>query len=108
LKQWLLLEDGSAEDLLDFAEAAVNTKLLADDGNQHVDADRHPYLSLDGVRRRAREGLDLQVLFDPLEEELYLPAALVELGDDECRQAEVVGEKDQSSVTLGIMIADVT
>jgi hypothetical protein len=80
-----LLEDGSAEDLLDFAEAAVNTKLLSDNGNQHVDADRNPDLNLDGVRRRTIEGLDPQVLFDQLEEELNLPAALVELGDDECR-----------------------
>jgi len=50
-----LLEKSGAEDLLDFAEAAVDVKPFSDDGNQHVAADRHPDLCIDGVRRRTIE-----------------------------------------------------
>ena len=38
-------------------------------------------LDFDGILGAAEEGFDLQVLLDPLEEELDLPALLVERGD---------------------------
>ena len=37
-----------------------------------------PNLSLDRIRRRADEGLDLQVVLERLEEQLNLPAILVD------------------------------
>ena len=65
-----------------------------------------PYLRLDSIRGGAEERLDLQMLLDPLEEQLDLPAQTVELGDGEGGQREVVGEEDQSLAGLGVDEAD--
>jgi hypothetical protein len=43
-------------------------------------------LRLHGVFRRAIEPLGPQVLFDPLEEKLHLPAAFLEVASREARQ----------------------
>ena len=77
-----------------------------DDGHQHIDGDGDPDLSFDGVFRGAEEGLDSQVLFDPFEEQLDLPAAFVEFGNGECRQGEVVGEEYEGVVSFGVVILD--
>ena len=42
------------------------------------------------------------MLLDPLEEQLHLPAAAIELGDRECRQREVVGEEHQCLAFVGL------
>jgi len=34
------------------------------------------------------------MLLDPFEEKFHLPAAVVQLGDRQCRQGEVVGQED--------------
>ena len=46
------------------------------------------------------------MLLDPLEEDLYPPAALVELGDGERRQGEVVREEHEPAVGRRIVVAD--
>src|SRR5271155_5392356 len=46
------------------------------------------------------------MLFDPLEEQLYLPAALVDAGDSQGRKKEVVGQKLQPQLALGIEVGD--
>ena len=55
------------------------------DGDQDIDADGDPDLSLHGVLGGAVEGFDAQVLFDPFEEQLDLPALLVDLRDGQVR-----------------------
>ncbi len=48
------------------------------------------------------------MLFDPFEEQFDLPASAIELGDGQCRDGEVVGQKDQPLAGLGIAITDAT
>ena len=93
------LKKCDAENLQDFGQTAVDSQFLLHEGNQHVDAQSNPDLRLDGVDRRAVEGLDSQVLFDPLEEQFDFPSLVVQLCDHQCRQREVVGQEDES---LGI------
>ena len=81
-------------------------ELLLDNGYQHIDGDGNPDLSLDCVLGGPVEGLDPQVLLDPFEEQLDLPAALVNLGDREGRQGEVVGQKNQPPVLFGVVESD--
>ena len=52
-------------------------------------------LRLDCVLAGAEKALDLEVLLDPAEEQLDLPASLVELGDALGRRLEIVGEEPQ-------------
>ena len=46
------------------------------------------------------------MLFDPFEKQLDLPAALVDLGDGERWQREVVGQEDQSMVEFFVVESD--
>ncbi len=71
-------------------------KLLFDDGNQHVGADSRPDLGLHSFFGCAEKVLYAQVLLDPFEEELDLPAVFVQGCDGGGRQTGVVGQKDQS------------
>ncbi len=61
---------------------------------QHRDQ-RRPYLGSDRVRGGTDEGLDLQVLLDGLEEQLDLPAILVDCGNGAGAQAVMIGDEDQ-------------
>lgn len=65
-------------------------KLPLDDGDEHVGADGAPDLRLHGVLARAQKFLDPQMLLDPLEEQLHLPAALVQSGDGQRWQGRVL------------------
>lgn len=52
------------------------------------------------------EALDAQMLFDPFEEQLDLPAATIELSEGQRGQIEVVGQKDPLLVVFGIVEFD--
>jgi len=54
----------------------------------------------------ADEGLDLQILLDPAEEDLDLPALLVDIGDGLGYQPEVVGEEHKNLVGFGVLVND--
>ena len=54
----------------------------------------------------AVELFDTKMLLDPFEEQLHLPAALVECADGGCRQGEVVGKEHQPFVGLGVFELD--
>ena len=68
------LEKVDAQDLYQSVEIALDLESLADDGHEHVNRDGDPELGLDRVGRGAKEALDPEMLLDPLEEELDLPA----------------------------------
>ncbi len=59
-----------------------------------------------GIFRVADEGLDLQILLDEAEENLDLPAFLVDVGDGLGRQLEVVGEKNIAPAGGGVPVGN--
>ena len=63
---------------------------------QHRDQCR-PNLRLDRIRGGADEGLDLQILFDRLEEQFDLPAILVDRGDGAGTEAVMIGDEDEGA-----------
>ena len=76
---------------------------MAQDCHQHVNRDRDPDLSSHGVVGVAVKSRDPQVLLDPLEEQLDLPAFSVQLGDAKRREFEVVRDEYQRPVSLGVV-----
>ena len=62
-------------------------------GDQHVSADCNPDLRLDRVLVGAIKRLDAQVLLDPFEEQLDLPALAVQVCNQLGFEGEVVGQK---------------
>jgi hypothetical protein len=84
----------------------LESQPLANDGDEYVNRDCNPDLSLHSVLAGAKESLDSQVLLDPLEKQLHLPPRLVDGGDSKGRKCEVVSEKDKSLVGFQIKIGD--
>ena len=79
---------------------------LFDDGNQHVGGHGAPDLRLHRVFARAQKTLDAQMLLDPFEERLHLPAALIQRGNGQRRQCRVVGQKYQRLARHGVVVSD--
>ena len=71
----------------------IQVKTLFDDGDQYVSGDGSPYLPLDRVFGRSNERLDAQMLFDPFEEQLDLPALYVKCADCQRRERHVVRQE---------------
>ena len=69
------------------AGAVQHEQQVGDEGC--IDLNAHCVLAL------AQEALDLQVVLDPFEEQLDLPALLVELGDLRCAGVHIVGGQHQ-------------
>ena len=100
------LEDVDAQNLQYSAQTFVDSMNLIETGHHEVNAYSDPDLGAHGVLRGAEEGLDAQVLLNPLEEEFDLPPAFVNGCDGNSGQFEVVGKKDQSLACMGIDITD--
>ncbi len=81
-------------------------KIFFNDGNQHVCGHGVPDLRLHRVLARSQETLDTQVLLDPFEEQLHLPATLVQRGNGQRWQARIVGQKHQRLARLGVFVSD--
>ncbi len=76
--------------------------MLDSDQHQQIGTDGHPDLRLHSIDRVAKEMLDGQVLLEPLEEQLDLPAVFVDCGNRQCWPVVKVGEKYQMLASLWI------
>lgn len=106
LNQRHFFEQRDAENLQNRVEFPVERQALANDSHQDVHGDGCPDLRLDRVLGNSVEGFDAQVLLDPFEEQLDLPAALVQLRNGEGRQGKIVGEKNQLAIGLLVAVTD--
>ena len=79
--------------------------MLAYDGDQRINTDGNPDLGFDSVFGVAVKAFDVEVLFDPFEEEFDTPAGTIELGDGESGQIKVVGEEDEFASMFDIVEA---
>lgn len=102
------LKQGDAQNLQNCVEIQGQAEPFANDGHEQIAADGDPDLGFDGVLRGAIKGLDPQMLLDPFEEQLDMPAAAVQFGDDVSRKSEVVRQKHQALFPLGVPKADTT
>src|SRR5258708_23851021 len=87
-------------------EGSGEIEPLLDDGDEHVNRDRDPDLGFYSVLGSAEEALDPEMLFDPLEKEFDLPAALVERANGQRRELKLVREEDKRLRRCGIPEAD--
>ena len=82
----------------------MQAQLLPQDSHQDVNAHGDPHLGFDCVGAVAEKVFDPQVLLDPFEEQLHLPAALVELGDGQRGKIEVIGQEHQDFAVLRVPV----
>jgi hypothetical protein len=101
-----LLKNVNADYLQNSVQTFRDLMDLLETGHQQVSANRNPYLGLHGIFSVPVEPADAEVLFDPLEKELYLPTALIKLSDGGCGEREVIGQENQSFTGFRINEAD--
>ena len=94
-----------AQDGLD-SHGRARDELL--EGHQQVNTQSHEDLRCDGIHAVTEDTADLQVLLDELEEQLDLPAGLVDIGDGLRGPAPVVGQEDKDLARFRIPILDPT
>jgi hypothetical protein len=92
--------------LQDLAESAVDVEFLLEDGNEQVNADGNPDLSLDRVLGCSIEGLNAKILLDLFEKEFHAPTALVKLRNGQGQKGKVVGEEDKAFLGIRIQVTD--
>ncbi len=80
--------------------------LVFDVGQKQVVIHRHQGLRQHGVLAGTQKGLDLQVLLDPFEKQLYLSAGLVYLGYRRCCRPEIIRKECQRLLPFFIVIPD--
>jgi hypothetical protein len=87
-------------------QAGFQAELFFDDGDQHINTDGDPHLGLDRIGCGAVKGFDMQMLFDPFEEQFDQPAELVQPGDGVGRHGKIVGQEEKSFVGFEVDIMD--
>ena len=101
-----LLHGGDADDLQDFPERLRQVKPALGDGHKQIGTDRRPDLHPHAVEGSALETSQAQVLLDPAKEQLDGPTRAINLCDDQRRQVELVGDKDQHVAGLRVHKTD--
>ena len=76
------------------------------DCNQAVSDYGTVYLDADSILRCAPKPLDLEVLFEPFEEQLDAPPVFVEQRDGQCIRLKIVRQKDVHLVRFRVYIDD--
>lgn len=96
------LEEAADDEVREALDRQGDTMSAGGDAQQRIGDHRGEELEADGIVVVAEELADLQMLLDPTEQELDLPAAFVEGGDLGGRAHEVVCEKRDrvAAVTL--------
>src|SRR5262249_832946 len=100
------LEERHTKNLQYCVETHVQVEPLLDDRHQDVCTYGGPDLRLQRVGAGADERFDAQVLLDPLEEQLDVPAAAIQVRDCLCWQYEVVGQKNQPLLPFWVEESD--
>ena len=79
---------------------------MLNDSDQTVNCDCRADLYSHSVFCSAPKLLNLKVLFEPFEEQLYLPAVLLEVGNLYSRKMEGIGKEREFPVLLLIVESD--
>ena len=70
------------------------------DGHENINGDGNPDLSFDCILGGAIKGLDPEMLLDPFEKQLHLPAAAIKICNRDGRQDKIVGKEYKYFVVL--------
>ena len=99
-------QHGTSKDTQDLDDRSSDLEIVLDDSHKAVSDDSHMNLNSDCVFRLTPEFLDLQILLNPLEEKLHLPAIAVEQRDVLGREVEIVRVIDKRPVQVLSVVND--
>ncbi len=87
-------------------QTEIESELLFHDGDEHVNGDRHPDLSLHGVLRGTEKGFEAEGLLDPPEEQFDLPTGSIEWCAGQGREQQIGGEKNEAPAVVGSEVVE--
>ena len=80
--------------------ASIQSHIMLYNGNKAVGTDSRVNLYSDSILSCAPEFLDFEVLFEPLEEQFYLPTILVKIGNLQCGQFCGISQEHELTTLL--------
>ncbi len=89
-----------------YHSSLVRRKVNSCPNVSRINSAGNPDLSFHGILGCPIKYLDPEMLLDPFEKRLHLPAAVIQVGDGYCRKDKIVGQKHECFVALGIELAD--
>ena len=87
------LEEDLSDRIRDKMKTRIQFVLLLGHDKQKVDTDGYSYLRKDRIHSRSVEEFDVQMLLDPLEDNLNLPSFTIDFGDGNRIQSEVISQE---------------
>jgi len=89
-----------AKDSHDFEYGSADFEIMLNDGNEAVGDDGNMNLNTYRILGLSPKSLNLEMLLDPLEEQLHLPSISIKKGNVLCFEVEVVRIVDKTSMQL--------
>ena len=89
-----------SKDAHDLHNWTANLMVMFDDTHEAICDDGNMYLNSDRILTFTPERLDLEVLFDPFEEQLNLPSVLIKECNFTCFEIEVIGVVSKGSTKI--------
>ena len=86
----------------------MQLEVMLNDSHHAICSDGRVYLDSDSSLSRTPEGLDLEMLLDPLKEEFYTPTIFVKKSDLCSRYLHIVGQVDKCHVLVSRIVCDAT
>ena len=102
----VLDQQRAAQDAHDFDDGTSQLEVVFKDSDEAICDDGNMYLYTYGILRSSPKGLDAEVLLDPFEEQLNLPAILVQQGNVLGGKLEVVRVVCEGPMQLWSVIND--
>ena len=99
-----LVSQRNAQNLQDFINTPIELHIEFDDCNKQVSTDGNIDLYPHCILRSTPKLLNLEVLLEPFEEQFYLPAILVEFGNNNRRNVSCIRKKYKLSILLLIIV----
>ena len=99
-------QKGASKDAHDLEDGSVQFEVVFDDGNETIGDDGDVNLYAHGIFGLAPEPFDAEMLLDPLEEKLHLPAVAVKQCDVLGIEIEVVGVVNERTSEVSGIIND--
>lgn len=99
-------QQGTAQYPHDLENGSAEAEVVLDNGDEAICDDGHMNLYPDSVLGLAPEGLDSEMLLDPLEKEFHLPAVAVKQGDVLGGKIEVVCVVDERPSEVWCVVDD--
>ena len=94
----------NTQNLQDFIDTSIDLHIVFYDWNLEVSTDGNIDLYPHSVLRSAPKLLYLEVLLEPLEEQFYLQAILVEFSNNKRRNMSCIRKKYKLSILLRIIV----